>query len=62
MRTTRLQKQHMNVLSSLPMGLDFACEKMGHGHCYECSGNTIIRNFEDNREAWIRQLRCRNGV
>ena len=61
MQTTRLQKQNMNMLSSLLMSLDFVCENLGYGLGYECPDYTTIENIEEKYETWIRQPRCRNG-
>ena len=61
MQTTRLQKQHMNVLSSLPMSLDFVRKNIGNDLGYECPDYTVIKKVEGKYEAWIRQPRCRNG-
>ena len=61
MQTTRLQKQHMNMLSSLPMSLDFVCKNLGYSYSFECPDNTNKKNYEDKYDAWIRQPRCRNG-
>jgi len=61
MQTTRLQKQNMNMLSSLLMGLDFVRKNLGYDYGFECLDYTNIKNFEDKYETWYRQPRCRNG-
>ena len=61
MQTTRLQKQHMNMLSSLPMSLDFVRKNSGYDFSLECPEYTNIKNIEGKCETWIRQPRCRNG-
>jgi len=61
MQTTRLQKQYMNMLSSLPMSLDFVRKNSGYDFSLECPEYTNIKNIEGKYETWIRQPRCRNG-
>ena len=64
MKTTRLQKQHMNQLSSLPMSFDslranfdLFTGNMG----IECPEYNLITKLEGKYYALIRQPRCRNG-
>ena len=61
MQTTRLQKQNMNMLSSLLMGLDFVRKYLGYDFNFACPEYADIENSEDKIIAWIRQPRCRNG-
>ena len=61
MQTTRLQKQHMNMLSSLPMSLDFVRKNSDYDFNLECPEYTNIKSIEGKYETWIRQPRCRNG-
>lgn len=48
----RLQKQHMNMLSSLPMSLDFVRKNSGYVFGLECPDYTTIKNIEGKYEAW----------
>ena len=64
MQTTRLQKQHMNQLSSLTMGFSFLRSNwslftgiMG----IEYPDYELISKYEGKYYASIRQPRCRNG-
>ena len=64
MQTTRLYKQHMDQLSSLPMSFDFLranfdlfTRNMG----IECPEYNLIMKLEGKYYAMIRQPRCRNG-
>ena len=64
MQTTRLYKQHMNQLSSLPMSFDslranfsLVTDNMG----IECPDYNLISKFEEKHYAKIRHPRCRNG-
>ena len=61
MQKTRLQKQHMNMLSSLPMSLDFVRKNSGYDFDLECPDYTTIKNIEGIYETWIRPPRRRNG-
>jgi len=61
MQTTRLQKQNMNVLSSLTMSLDFMRKNFGYDYGFECPEYTNIKNYENKYDTWIRQPRCRSG-
>ena len=64
MQTTRLYKQHMNQLSSLPMSFDSLRANFGlFGGIMgtECPDYNRITIFEEKYYAKIRQSRCRNG-
>ena len=64
MQTTRLYKQHMNQLSSLPMSFDSLRANLGlfTGNMgIECPDYNLITKFEEKYYAMIRQPRCRNG-
>lgn len=61
MQTTRLQKQNMAQLSSLPMSLDFVREILDLGLGFECRNYALISILEGKSDTRIRQTRCRNG-
>ena len=64
MQTTRLYKQHMDQLSSLPMSFDSLRANFGlfsDNMGIECPDYNLISKFEDKYYAKIRQPRCRNG-
>ena len=64
MQTTRLYKQHMDQLSSLPMSFDSLRANLGlftDNMGIECPDYNLISKFEEKYYAKIRQPRCRNG-
>ena len=64
MQTTRLYKQLMDQLSSLPMSFDSLRANLGlfTGNMgIECPDYNLITKFEEKYYTKIRQSRCRNG-
>ena len=64
MQTTRLYKQHMNQLSSLPMSFDSLRANLGlftDSMGIKYPDYNLISKFEEKYYATIRQPRCRNG-